>query len=467
MNKPPKPYDLTNNEWTEDPWDRFLPRSKGFVTDFVYALRGTAVSTMFCVWSSLWAISTVLRRDAWLKWYPDPLYAPLYVILVGLSSISKKGTVINFAARLVKQMPDYIQDENKRSAKAANIIRNQATVSYIIDKMSAQGAFGKGNALWKLDEEGRSTGERLRDAEGEIVYLEKSSTAAIVAPELSVLLGKEKYNEGLIDFLTNLYDAEEDWDSGRRGTGEKKLKDLYVTLLGGTTPTHLQYSIPKAATGDGFVSRTALPYIEGVGRRKSWPEQIEGAPDRDEMARRLAWIAEHMEGEYPLTEEAKAFYEKFYSAQMDRIETYPELAGIIGRSDTILLQLSLLLKAQRYSAEGEIELTDIKSAETILYNTTLRTADVLNRIEGGEGFKLLKRVAGYIEKRGEVKRANLIQSGKASSRDVDNALSELVQRNLVRIKVGGKAQKFPTRSMKETYQWIGRKRKVYASDELE
>ena len=99
---------------------------------------------------------------------------------------------------------------------------------------------------------------------------EKGSQAAFVISELSSLLGKQNYNEGLVGKLTDLYDCKDYDDDTTISRGYKAFEDIYVTLLGATTRTALEESIPEAAFGEGFMSRVVLVYQHQ--RTRAYPE---------------------------------------------------------------------------------------------------------------------------------------------------------------------------------------------------
>lgn len=79
--------------------------------------------------------------------------------------------------------------------------------------------------------------------------------ATIIAPELSVFLNKQVYSDALVDFLTDIYDAEDPFVYMTRSGGNKTLRNPCVTVLAGATPVTIGESIPEKAQSSGYLSR--------------------------------------------------------------------------------------------------------------------------------------------------------------------------------------------------------------------
>jgi hypothetical protein len=87
-----------------------------------------------------------------------------------------------------------------------------------------------------------------------------SPHALILEGELSVLLSRATYAEPLIDVLTKLADAEEDFLFNTRGGGKIVIPKPCITMLACTTPTSLGSSMPEKSHGSGFMSRILFVY---------------------------------------------------------------------------------------------------------------------------------------------------------------------------------------------------------------
>jgi len=88
---------------------------------------------------------------------------------------------------------------------------------------------------------------------------DKRAVLTIISPELSTLLTKAHYNEGLVNNLTDLFDCEER-EYETHSHGNIALKSVCVTLGAASTPESIGRSIPATAQGTGFLSRLIIAY---------------------------------------------------------------------------------------------------------------------------------------------------------------------------------------------------------------
>ena len=223
--------------WEYEDWDKLLP-SPGFITDFVLATRGLTTPTKFCIWSALFTISSVVRRDAELDWKPLRFFPNLYVFLVGPPCFTGKSTIIDhYVDKLLTSFHKHIKDPIEREKKK---IRNKITSSCTPE------ALINGLARRVI---------HPRDAKGTMQDVKIGSECCIVTGELSTFLGKQQYNAGLIQKLTSLYDCKENDRAITLSRTKDELEDIYVTLIGGMTQSGLENSIAEAALEEGFLSR--------------------------------------------------------------------------------------------------------------------------------------------------------------------------------------------------------------------
>ena len=453
---PPKPYDendLPRKPWKPDPWDDVLPSAPGFLSDVVLALRGTSIPTAFAVWTAVLLIASAVKREAWLKWYPKPLYGNLYLLLVSPPRINKKSSCIMFGERLLRQFPTYMRNHNKRVMKNLKVIRNKATKEYIVSNMMPD-ANGKGKSvlLRRLEPDGSPTQIVMTDSAGKPVRYEKTSEAVIIAPELGVMVSKDRYNEGLLQFLLDVYDTHDLWESGTESKGLRKLRKLYTTFIGGTTPEAMRTSIPASVFGDGFLSRTAAVWLEVPVRSVPEPFEVEGAPSVQELARRLAWIAENTFGEFDMTKAARSYYHRWYEAYMHSLRDDPESAGVRAGMDVNLLKVAMWMHAQRYPTDMRITTQDIMDSQKLLERTFGGTFEMLDLLRGDKHYTKYKYVADYLMSKKEVSRLLLQRSmsRNVSAVELDAILTEMETNREIEVTRGKDGRK-----KEEKYRWRG------------
>jgi hypothetical protein len=444
--------------WGADPGDRLLPSTRGFISDYVYATRGIEAPTLFNIWTALFTLSSVLKREVWIPWGPlGRLFPNLYVLIVGPAGLVKKTTIVGWADSLINGFPKFITNESWRAVKSIKFLYNKSTPEAMLEVMKPD---KRGGRFVMLTDEAGAT--LMRD--GRPIKWEKTSEIALILPEFAVMASKASYNESLIQNLLDLYDTHESWKWTTVKRGQVELRKLYTNLLGGITVTGFQQAIPESALSDGFLSRTIVVYHEAVPSREfRYPQDVPGAPTKEDLQERLAWIANNMQGEFALDEEADAIYEKWYHDYRVELLSSNGHTGIIGRKFTHLLKVALLIRASRYkpkvSKQTLITAEDFRDAMRLINSTYKGSTRVLKNISLSAFQKKVNSVGEYIESKGSVKRIVLLQNQHISASDAAMVLDELLQEGKIEIRLDGKKQKYVSRSGDEEYHWIGTKEK--------
>lgn len=433
----PTPFDdsrLTDKFWTPEPWDSNIP-SPGFISDFVLAFRGIEACTKYQVWAVLHAISALLKRDTWLEWGPlGRFYLNLYVFLVGPPS-TKKSSVVLRAEEILEAVPKHLYDEIEVIRKTPNLLHSKATPE----------------ALMKF----LAPSKRRKNGQD----IDLGSNGTIAASELATFLGKQQYNTGLIEILTNLYDCKPSDDVMTLSRGKEVLRDIYVTFIGCSTPSGLSESIPEQAFGDGFLSRVILVYQEHRTRKFPVPRPVTGGPTPTELAQRLAWIAHNAQGPYLLSQETINAYINWYDTFWEAEVSNPDINQRgMSRYDIHLLKLATLIRIQRYEPGNVVELQDFDDAQRLLKATVREGFKATKEVGTTKEDRITQQVMDYIRRKGETTRRTLLtrNSGRGFKSDlVSAAVRELYQRGEVVILKNGNQQTYPTTSGDEIYKWIG------------
>ncbi|KKK50388.1 hypothetical protein LCGC14_3125520, partial [marine sediment metagenome] len=319
MKKPVAYKDPSEKFWAEDPFDIYLP-TPGFVSDFILATRGMATPTIFSVWVALFMLSTAIKREAWFKWFPDPIYPNLYVIFVAPPKICAKSVSARLGGQILSVFPDSIDDLGLQTKKRITISKAKITPEAISSLLTVPYVAipgGKG-----------------------IIRVKLYPQVCFLVSELGTFLGKQLYNVGLIDRLTNLYDCADDEDD-TLSRGIKHFENVYVTLLGATTAESLTNTLPEEAFGGGFMSRVILVWQEKSTRIYPMPKEVHGSPTLEILAQRLAWIATHTQGEYVFEEKAQKAYEEWFFEHHSMLEKeeYEKRKEMLYRFDIHLLKV--------------------------------------------------------------------------------------------------------------------------------
>ena len=384
-NKPPTPYPVNFKQelWTPDAWDSLLPEP-GFITDLVTATRLVEAPSKFIVWSAIFIISTLVKRDAWLRWaFPDQLYLNLYIWLVAPPRICTKSTAVSIAERAADMVSDIFLESDKTfnaSKKKLKIHRSKATPEYIYTLLKPE-----------------------RYGENEESHL------ALILSELTVFLGQKQYMLGMTDILTTLFDSKSKDEAGTVGRGTEVFKDIYVTMFGATTPDHIAKALPEEVFGGGFMSRVLMIYQATSTRNFPIPAALPDAPTTTELAQRLTWIAENAVGEYHLGSEAFDYYQEWYypfKASLEDGGNHVEKA----RMDNNLLKLATLIRIQRYEPGNEISLKDFTTAQMLLDDAYQSADDLLGEMGTPEFYQNLSKVQKMLRVKGPQTRGRVLKT---------------------------------------------------------
>lgn len=425
--------------WPDEPWDDLLP-APGFITDFVLSTRGLTTPTKFCVWTALFIISSVVRRDVELNWKPLRFFPNIYVFLVGPPCFTGKSTIIdNYAEQyLLTTFHQYIRDPLLRERKKIrNLITGSCTPEALISMLKTQTI-------------------HPRDDKDKMHSIKVGAECCIVVGELSTFLGRQQYNMGLIQNLTKLYDCKERDKAITLSRNVDELEQIYVTLLGGMTQTGLENSIAESALEEGFLSRVIMVSQTEPTRTYSRPIVVEGGPTIEDLQKRLAWIAVNSKGIYePSKKVARAYtrwYQKFVNAYAKG-----DMPRGCERYGKHLLKVAQLIRMNRYEPGNVIEMEDYMAARRMMEALQKEGEETTSTLGAGVTVKTMAVVKRYIQKRGSVDRRQVQRalSTRGILTDVMNAaLRELISSGEVRVILKGKVKKYPG-DPDEHYEWKG------------
>lgn len=427
--------------WKEEPWDAYIPKG-GFIEDFVTALRGVATPSSLCLWSAIGIISAMLKRDTWLGWYPKPLLPNLYILLVAPPKMCAKSTGILFGLDVAREVPEYfkhIGDIGSALKKQIRTSSSRATPEGIITKLQPEEFTWEEHGIIKTG----STGSQL----------------AFMISELSTFLTKTQYNIGLISKLTDLYDGKATDDDLTATHKQRYLKDIYVTLMAGTTPDDLKDVIPEEAFGGGFMSRCIIVMEKKPIREYPMPRGVINNAEK-RLAERLAWILKKSQGEFTLTKEAREYYNKWYKKWIRHVSEInsTKIRDLLLRSDTNLLKLALILTVQTYYETNTITLETLMQAETLLDRTIESSIVALNEIGASFYHSKLETIKTMIQRKGKYARRTLLQncSGQQVNAELlTKLLEQLVQEDKIKVLRDGREHQSVTTASNELYVWIG------------
>jgi hypothetical protein len=348
--------DVSNIFESDGPFSLLVPQS-GFIHEYLKFTQNLEAPLEFQFFCALTILGQVIGRRQYIERGAYNLYPPTPLILVAPSGICRKTSAVQLAAKLAR-------------AVEVPVLANKITPEDFI--------------------------RQLQDSH-------KGSSPLILAPELAVLIGKQKYNVGLIELLTDLLDCPDHWESGTIMRGRTELTNVTLGLLGASTPKWLKSSIPVEAFAGGLMSRILVIVKEDSPRTFPSPPKL----DPDMWSSMTTWLrgVQTFENPIELVPSAELWFAKWYKEQRKLMQKAGEdNIGYFARKPDHLLRMSMNLQISR----GEHEITEVALEEandifTWLEDNTPAVIKMLLSTEHGALattiIQLLKRSGGHAPKR--------------------------------------------------------------------
>jgi hypothetical protein len=373
-------------------------------------------------WCGLSVIAGALQRRVYLQWgLAETIYPNLYVVLIGPSGRTRKGTAIGIAKSMLKATPGITVVPESSSGRQAMILAMKRASKNFEDPI-----------------------------DGKIKF---HCSVTAFSEELSVFLG-----QGDIAYLSNLtdwYDSKDDWEYETVGRGKDSLQGLCLNLCGGTAPDWIQSMIPQEALGGGFTSRVI--FIVEEKKRKIVPEYVVDDATKElgeKLQRDLERIA-NLAGEMRFDEEGKQAYVDWYIDQDTKLSAgqpaIPDtrFAGYCERRATHLRKLMLVCSASR---GDDLKLTkaDFLKAKGLLEAAEVKMGRTFGGLGKARNSAETDTVMDFIREMGTTTRQMLL---KKFYRDIDPMTLSTVETTLEQ---AGKIKiKLLVQQRDKMYTWIG------------
>jgi len=280
----------------------------------------------FWFWSSITAISAVVKDSVWLNMIDlYKLYPNIYVMLHARSGL-RKGPPVNMAKRFVKAINN------------THIITGRSSIQGILKEM----------------------GQSHTEPGGKIVNRAK---AFICSSELSSSIVEDKV---AADILTDLYDRiynEGEWKSLLK-METFTLKDPTITMLTATNQVHSDDFFAKKDVQGGYFARTFIIYGDKRNAINSLVYPLKNPIDDTSSIAYLKELAA-LRGEFtPLHKcEAGEYYNEWYINFSNETEDTEDETGTLNRFGDSVLKVAMLLALAK-EPKLEIDLDSMKEAIT-------------------------------------------------------------------------------------------------------
>ena len=191
---------------------------------------------LFHKWVGIITIAATMGRSVWtdrravgVSWY-QVYPGQMMMVLVAPSGRGHKGTALRLGKKLMDEVGVFTIKGKGSTEKIINLLSNPPPA-----------------------------------INGTIIH-PPHAVGCLYIPELSVMLSKSTYAESMIDFLTDIYDAEHPFPYMTQGGGVITLNYPCVSMAAGATPTSIAMSIPEKAHESGYLGRVIHVWHDGFER---------------------------------------------------------------------------------------------------------------------------------------------------------------------------------------------------------
>lgn len=350
----------------------FIPK-RGMINDYMKYTAGTEICPRFLLFGFYACLGSIVKRKVFynraknstLIVYPNP-----WIILVAPQGQGHKSSAIKAAKTLLEKLEEF----------KPTILASKLTPEALIKSLASQIIPEK-----KPTEPGEA--QRIK------IY-KRRAQGLLYSSEFGVLLGREKYNMGMIALLTDLYDCADEWSSETVMRGDQRLYEVCLSIAGASTPDWMQSMLPTDAFKGGFMSRLIL-----VGMPDEWNVRIADLPETDltlqaKLIRQLREVAQ-LSGEIPIQKDARDFFNDWYLSLPNR-EPGPKAAYLERKQDHIL-KLAILTQISFFE-KFEITLEAMQTAMSLLDCIEPETLSMIDYISVEPRMRAVQRIMELLDK---------------------------------------------------------------------
>lgn len=385
-----------------------------WLTSYVEYASYTEAPKRMHFWAGVTAVAGALRRKVWMDQAYYRWLCNFYIIFVAPPGIVAKSTTADIAGEILREVP-LVQ-------MGPDIVTWQRLVK----------AFEESQTTFTVN----GTGQQIPMA-----------AMTIVASELGNLLNPDE--EDLSNLLITLYDGKSRLRKETKFSGMESIQNIWVTLIGCTTPSWITQNIPAAMVGGGLASRCLFVYADRKEKLVAYPSRhvpIGLAGLRAGLLADLSRIAD-MAGEYHLSPEAEEWGEEWYRElwsgmhQQDGTDVFDNYKA---RKQTHIHKLAMALAASR-SDELIVELDDLMTAEKMVSELEPDLPKIFAQVGKSQSSIQADRFAGYVKRRELVsyeEAFRYMRSYFPNFNEMDNVVRGFIEAGVVGLKKAGQPEKF-------------------------
>lgn len=394
-------------------------RLNDWISRYLEYTDNTEPPTSYHTWSAISVIAACLQRRVWLTRGHRTIYPNEYIVLVGPSGRTRKGTAMNLAEDLISGLTMPRAGEAATKESLVQLMKN--SVGTFVDPM------GRGMRF--------------------------QCPLHILSPELSVFLGNRDIK--FLSWLTDWYDSKDRWVYQTKNMGTDEVAGVCVNILGGTAQDWMSSMIPQEAMGGGFTSRVI--WVVEYDKKQAVADETLSKTEL-ELKEKLAHdinVIYTLTGPMKMTKEADEWYKEWYLKEEELLKTSshpvqdPRLSGYVERRPTHLLKISIIMSASRGN-DLTITVKDLERTLTCLNAIEPKMGSVFTGVGQNPYALTTEKILEYITSLGTVSRSTLLRRFR---HDVNAEAFENIERVLSDMKLI-KVIEDPMNSERK-YEYIG------------
>jgi hypothetical protein len=390
--------DIAKAKRDEAEFRRLLPTEGFFPAYMQYTDRQESPGS-FHFWTAATILGACLQRRTWLSKGVYNIYPNLFTVLIAGTGKCRKSRAMGLGVELLERF-DWL-----------NLMADKTTPEALLEALMV----GTQNVA-QNNEQNPGPREEL------------DSTGIITTSEFAVFFGKQNYNTGMAELLTDLYDCRSSFKYVTRNRRAVMLKNIAVQILGASTPDWLGDALPASAFGGGFMSRFIFMVKKCRDRSCAWPEEPHPDAKRN-LQLDLIRIRAFCVGKMALTPEAMGWFERWYDHIESELVQDPNLIGFVERKPDTVLKLAIILAASMSTKTITAEI--LEQAYKIVSWTQDRMFEAFKNVDLTLTGKLRMKVMDFIKAQGgQVTRTAVLRKFGGS---LPNGVSDLnsIQETLV------------------------------------
>ena len=361
-----------------------------------YFLNYTAAGespTDFFRWAALSALSAIARDNVFLETDVITVHPNIYVLLYAKSGVCKKSVPLKKILPIIK------------AVKNTKIIEGRTSLQFAISNLG-KGAIGH-------------NGEVIPGASG-LIYSE----------ELSSMIIKDDMT---VDYLTDLYDYHDEWNSGTHARGEEKLERVCLSILAATNEKLFKQVFTATAIYGGLLGRTLIVQGTSARLKNSLMHKTHNPYTSKRLIEHL-FLVSRLSGPMTMQPEAAEYFHEWYMAQ--DFEKHDSETGLESRLTVHMLKVALLLSLAEERLDKIVTLTHLKTAMDMVLrlvpNYRMLSTNVMSSEEQKQSVlvmqAVLKRGGAWIDK------SELIRNHwyEIDMQNLGNIIEKLSMGNMIR-----------------------------------